>query len=447
MNDSFDSRLPDSGNNAASMNGTATLSERVRELRLTGKIDGRKGGSGGSSWLPWTLCILLAFAWGFIGIRWYRTGSLTVEGATPTSTEKGATPTATVPKANSFNPSTPGSNAGDATTLLPSDDVVLEGKGNIIPAHQISVSPVDVVGRIIELYIEEGKAFKEGEILAVIDATRYRADYDFAVASARAAEARFEESKVSRELQVDQAEFEVQGAKRGMEKARNLYETNKRNYENRSKSISDLELMQSEKDYLMSSMQVGVSERKRDLLKGRARDEQIKALEQEWKSNLARAAQAKWFLDNCTIKSPVTGVILTKKAERGNLINPVVGGVSTNLCDIADLSDLEVDLEVQERDLKKFFVGQACKIRVDAYPERIYEGYVDRAMPIANRARGILPVRIKIVVPATEEQGKYLKPEMGMTVGFLNKMSTDPKWLAKQPEIYPKGLPKAKEKE
>ena len=117
----------------------------------------------------------------------------------------------------------------------------------------------------------------------------------------------------------------------------------------------------------------------------------------------------------------MTGVILTKKAEVGSLINPVVGGVSTNLCDIADLRKLEVDLEVNERDIRRVRIDQACRVRADAHPDRTYDGYVERVMPTANRAKSIVPVRIKVVPRDDETQGQYLKPEMGVTVTFLNR--------------------------
>src|SRR3954454_23132797 len=108
--------------------------------------------------------------------------------------------------------------------------------------------------------------------------------------------------------------------------------------------------------------------------------------------------QSQWKLENCVIKSPVTGVILTKKAEVGSLINPVVGGVSTNLCDIADLRKLEVDLEVNERDIGRVRLNQACRVKSDAYPDGAYEGYVERVRPTATRAKSIVPVRIKVVL-------------------------------------------------
>ena len=97
---------------------------------------------------------------------------------------------------------------------------------------------------------------------------------------------------------------------------------------------------------------------------------------------------------------------------------------STNLCDIADLRKLEVDLEVQERDIAKVRLDQACKIKADAFPDRTYEGYVERMMPIANRAKSVVPVRIKVVPRDDEKQGQYLKPEMGVTVTFVNRTVT-----------------------
>jgi hypothetical protein len=67
----------------------------------------------------------------------------------------------------------------------------------------------------------------------------------------------------------------------------------------------------------------------------------------------------------------------------------------------------------------KIFVDQACRVRCEAYPTRVYEGYVSRLMPIADRAKGAVPVRVKVRVPAAEE-GVYLKPEMGANVSFYD---------------------------
>src|SRR5262249_13971519 len=115
----------------------------------------------------------------------------------------------------------------------------------------------------------------------------------------------------------------------------------------------------------------------------------------------------------------ISGTILTKKAEKGNIVNPIAFNVAASLCDMADLSDLEVDMTIQERDIKSVRQGQKCRVRPEAFSDRIYEGQVSRLMPIADRAKGAIPVRVKLLNVPKEEEGVYLKPEMGVIVSFL----------------------------
>ena len=61
-----------------------------------------------------------------------------------------------------------------------------------------------------------------------------------------------------------------------------------------------------------------------------------------------------------------------------------------------------------------------CQVRPEAFSDRTYKGVVSRLMPMADRAKGAVPVRVKIDVPRDEE-GVYLKPEMGAIVAFLKK--------------------------
>ena len=65
-------------------------------------------------------------------------------------------------------------------------------------------------------------------------------------------------------------------------------------------------------------------------------------------------------------------------------------------------------------------LGQRCRIHAEAYPERHYEGYVSRLMPTADRAKSAIPVRVKVSIPR-EEEGVYLKPDMGAIVTFFNR--------------------------
>ena len=149
-----------------------------------------------------------------------------------------------------------------------------------------------------------------------------------------------------------------------------------------------------------------------------SRQKRIAAAKAEVSQAEAELAKAKWRLDNCTIRAPITGTILKKNAEEGNIVNSIAFNGSFSLCEMADLADLEVDLSIQERDISRIFKGQKCKIRAEAFPDRVYEGEVSRLMPIADRAKGAVPVRVKVVV-SPEEEGVYLKPEMGAIVSFL----------------------------
>jgi hypothetical protein len=113
-------------------------------------------------------------------------------------------------------------------------------------------------------------------------------------------------------------------------------------------------------------------------------------------------------------------MILTKKTEQFNIVNPVAfgtNGVSASLCEMADLCDLEVDLSIQERDIANVFRGQKCRVRPDAFPDRLYTGVVSRLMPIADRAKGSISVRVSVTVPR-EEEGLFLRPDGSVLVSF-----------------------------
>jgi HlyD family secretion protein len=377
------------------VNGPTTLSDRVKELRLTGKVEGSSAKAGAARWLPWVLCAFLAVGWAGFAIKYYA--------GTRTKADEGASGAASK-----------GGSSGTKPSMT--DTVALEVKGYLIPTQQISISPIDVAGRVIKLNIEEGMSFQKEDVLAEIDPTPYEAQLAEANASVAGAKARLAElNEGSRPEEKEQARAELDDAKAVLEQYRREWVR----FENqKTLSITTREYEQAEAGYLSAKKRVEAKQKALDLVNLGPRQERKDAGKAELDAANARLKQSQWRLENCTIKSPVTGVILTKKAEVGSLINPVVGGVSTNLCDIADLRKLEVDLEVQERDIAKVRLDQKCKVVPDAFPTREYEGYVERMMPIANRAKSVVPVRIKVVPRDDEKQGEYLRPEMGVTVTF-----------------------------
>jgi len=390
------------------------LRERVQKLRLGGNDGAKKGLLRSVSWLPWVLCAMLAFAWGGIALRTYRNA--------PTKNEQ----------ANSNN--APTSVSATSTKAVEAGSVLLEVKGYLIPAQQIAVSPIDVGGRLIELNFVEGKKYPRGYVLARLDATNYQASLDeakksllAAIQRRDAAKAKWDEQKPEsvRPIEIKQIQAEIDESKAIELRARQ--ELDRIGSFKGGGGISPKEFQQAQADLTTSKARTLRLQVTLEILEKGPRPERIAAVHADYDAAdaevavaEARVRQAEWRVDNCEIRAPIEGTILSKKAEQWNLVNPMAfGGTSGSVCDMADLRDLEVDVEIAERDISKLKLGQPCRIRADAFPERTYDGKLDRIMPIANRSKSIVSVRVKVQLPKGEEPGSYLKPEMGAVVSFL----------------------------
>ena len=133
----------------------------------------------------------------------------------------------------------------------------------------------------------------------------------------------------------------------------------------------------------------------------------------------AKVGIAEQRLDSCTVRAPVSGTVLVKRAEVGTLLDPKGSSQSiASVCDLADLQALDVELSVQERDLPLFEKGQKCLVRVPGYPRMAYKGHVARILPVADRAKGSVGVRVRLEVPAGDDK---LRSDLGVTVQLLRK--------------------------
>jgi HlyD family secretion protein len=379
-----------------------TMRDRVAMLRLPdAKANDRSQGR--VTWLPWTLCLLLAFSTLSLFVR-----SLAMQ---PVAAPSQIIAAATSAEVKSQAPDkSPGA----------SDKTVLESKGYIVAAHQIQVSPIEVSGRIVKLFAEEGKFFKEGEPLAILDSSSFEADYQESKAALEQTQARLlEMNNGSRPEEIDTATAELKEAEETLKQIKLELDRDK-NMTNGAMSAQDLEKAQF--SYTAQLQKVVRLEKILLLAKLGPRKERIEAASADVRTCEARVRRAKWRLDNCVIRAPVTGTVLKKSAEVGNLVSPLSFNVSASICEMADLSDLEVDLEVPERDISKVIKGMPATVTTDAYPDRIYRGTVDRLMPIALQNKAAIEVRVKVTVPR-EEVGVYLKPGMNSKVAFLQPES------------------------
>jgi HlyD family secretion protein len=139
---------------------------------------------------------------------------------------------------------------------------------------------------------------------------------------------------------------------------------------------------------------------------------------------------AKSQLDATVIRAPVTGTILDRTAEKGELItaqfaSAAAGGPQGSVVSLADLNDIQVELDIAQSDFARLGPKQKGIVTVDAYPDRKYNGEIAQISPEANRQKATVQVKVQVLNP-----DEYLRPEMNATVKFL---ADEQKSTSKQP--------------
>ena len=213
-------------------------------------------------------------------------------------------------------------------------------------------------------------------MLAELEDVDYQADLAHTESSLEGARQRLAEIEAMMPKEIGQAKAELERAKAELVQLKADYDRDGKLFVNK-KAISQSDYDLAESKYLSGDQHVHSLEFALGLLES-SRGKKVAAAEAEVRQDKADLAKARWHLDNCKIRAPISGTILKKNAEEGNLVNPIAMNGSFSLCDLADLSDLEVELTIEERDISKVAVGQKCKVRTEAYPERVYEGVVSR---------------------------------------------------------------------
>jgi HlyD family secretion protein len=124
-------------------------------------------------------------------------------------------------------------------------------------------------------------------------------------------------------------------------------------------------------------------------------------------------------LDNTIIKAPVTGTILDRNVEKGEFITTgFVGdkGAKGYIVTMADLDDLQVELDISQNDFPKLGPKQKGTVTTDAYPDRKYVGAIQQVSPEADRSKATVQVKVQVLKP-----DDYLRPDMNATVSFYNE--------------------------
>jgi HlyD family secretion protein len=269
---------------------------------------------------------------------------------------------------------TPISGAGAAAAGATS----VTANGYVVARTRASVS-AKLAGRIAELRVSEGSTLRRGEVIARLENADYQAQLaqaDGALSTARAEllEARSERDVLSRE-------------------------------EQRLRGI------RAQNPELVSEQDIDAAASKTTQAAARA-----EAAEARIQSAQAGRRFAQANLENTVIRAPFTGTVLRKEAEVGEVVAPSVGGGLTRgaVVTMADLTTLEVEVDVNEAYIGRIRSRQPAKITLDAYPDTSFRGEVRQVVPTADRQRATVQVKVSIL-----DRDQRILPEMGARVDFL----------------------------
>jgi len=146
------------------------------------------------------------------------------------------------------------------------------------------------------------------------------------------------------------------------------------------------------------------------------RREEIEAMRAQVRQAEGTLAFAQSQLENTVIHAPISGVILGRNVERGEFVTTgFVGdrGAKGYVVSLADLGDLQAELDINQNDFAKLGASQPATVTTDAYPDRKYRGVIAEISPEANRQKATVQVKVKVLNP-----DEYLRPEMNASVAF-----------------------------
>jgi multidrug efflux pump subunit AcrA (membrane-fusion protein) len=350
---------------------------------------------------------MMAVTWAGVGARWYRS---------PDATSAAGAPASGAAKQAGASTSAPAGNQPD----VPAGALVLQIKGTLIPFLQINLSPDDVAGVVTEIHFKEGDRVKEGQVLARIRDNRYRNDLKAAVAALESAKCRWDEMHPNsvRPIEKEQAEAELAEAEATRVRAKQDLE--RYTSQKASSVVSAQDIDKAVSDLKAAEFRVIRLRKTLEILVDGPRKEKLLGAEADRLNAEAKLEECKRLLANCEVRAPIDGTILTKVADPGVVVSPMSFNVASGICSMADLSDLEAEIDVREDQIAQIKLGQECQVAAMADQNRVYKGRVDRVMPIADDTKNTIKVRVKVLLPPGEEPGSFLKPKMSTVVRVYN---------------------------
>ncbi len=261
---------------------------------------------------------------------------------------------------------------GGAATLL-------NASGYVTPRRRATVA-AKITARVVDVYVDEGMTVEEGQLLARLD-----------------------DSDAQRRLLAARTARDATAA---------AIETMRVNLENADRELKRQQSL--ERDGIASVKDLDLARTSEESLRA-----QINAAREQVRAADAQIAVAQQDVDNCTVRAPFAGVVVSKDAQRGEMVSPISAGggfTRTGIATIVDMASLEIEVDVNESYIARVTSGQNVVATLDAYPDWKIPARVRTVIPTADRQKATVKVRISF-----EKLDPRILPDMGVKVAFLGE--------------------------
>lgn len=293
---------------------------------------------------------------------------------------------------------------------------VLSASGYVVAHHKIAVG-AKVMGRVHWIGVEKGDIVREGQVLVRLEDNEFRAQVNQANANLAAAQARLDQLKTgSRPQEKLKDKAAVLQAEANLKSAEADYQRSERLYREGVASKAEYDTALARRDTAAALLEAASQSSAITDLGPRA--EEIRVAAAQVQQMRAALDYAQTQLAATEIKAPVGGTVLQRIVERGEMVTPSAfggSGARTSVVDLADLNDLQIELDISQTDFARLKMGQRAEIIPEAYPNLSYTGFIEEIAPEANRAKSTVQIKVKV-----ENPDEQLRPEMNARVNFLS---------------------------
>ena len=238
----------------------------------------------------------------------------------------------------------------------------VNASGKVYPEVEVKISS-DVSGEVVELNVQEGDSVKRGQVLARIYADIYASQRD-------EAQARVSQSQAT----VANSQASLEALKAQLDQARTTYDRNKQLYD--EKVISKAELEQYETSLRSAQSQYNAAQ------------QNIRSLQAGTQSVRTSLEAANKNLGRTVITAPMNGVISSLSVKKGERVAGNSFSVGPEMMRVADMSNIEVRVDVGENDIVKVKLGDSADVEIEAYNNRKFKGIVTQIASSTIKSAG-----------------------------------------------------------